>query len=208
MECPVCYTNKTSCKLVCGHEFCKDCVKAWYYKCDEPSCPMCRRVMYFKGMNKVTKAWDKERITQRNEDAFNQAFDEIFFEDDENQVDLSGYDTQEEPESDSDSDESDASWETFSEKSEVSSENPFAFDPAKDYYTEFIMGEIKLLQKDYQKAMELDVDFDWYMENFEFHGKTFIIEDDVFPHVKFLFVSKYNSVVRNNMTGKKFLATV
>jgi hypothetical protein len=207
MECPVCYTNKTSCKLVCGHAFCKDCVKTWYHKCEEPSCPMCRRVMYFKGMNKVIRVWEKERIIKKNEDAFNQAFDEIFEDDDDNEIYMSGYDTQEEsepePESEyeSDSDDSDGSWETTSDNHE----NKFDFDPVRDYYTEFIMGEIKLLQKDYQKAMELDVDFEWYMDNFEFSGKTFIIEDDVFPHVKFLFVSKHKSMSRNKRSCKRVL---
>ena len=60
MECPVCYSSAASCNLVCGHAFCNDCVKEWYNKSDEQNCPMCRKGMYFKGMYKVRKEWDKE----------------------------------------------------------------------------------------------------------------------------------------------------
>ena len=213
MECPVCYTDKSACKLVCGHEFCKDCVKSWYYKCDEPSCPMCRRAMYFKGMNRVTRAWDKERIIKKNEEAFNQAFDEIFFEDDENEIDPDGYDTQE-YDSESDSDDSASSWETSSEQEYPETEMDAGVTtsssyPIRDYYTEFIMGEIKMLQKDYQKAMELDVDFDWYLDNIDYlcieNGKTVYIEDDIFPHTKLLFVSKHTSMSRNKRSCKRVL---
>lgn len=206
MECPVCYTDKSSCKLVCGHEFCKSCVKTWYYKCEEPSCPMCRRDMYFKGMNKVIKVWENERAFKKNEDAFNQAFDEIFFEDDEE-----SFESESESESEYDSD----SWETSSEQEYpvepavpvVTEENPFAFDPTVDYYTEFIMGEIKMLQKDYQKAMELGVDFEWYLDNIDYFdiipSLTVYTEDDIFPHMKNLFVSNHKSVFRNKRSGKR-----
>jgi hypothetical protein len=34
--------------------------------------------MYFKGMGKLVQKWEAERIEKKNEDAFNQAFDEIF----------------------------------------------------------------------------------------------------------------------------------
>ena len=208
MECPVCYTDNSSCKLVCGHEFCKSCVKTWYYKCEEPSCPMCRRDMYFKGMNRIVKVWENERAIKKNEDAFSQAFDEIFFEDDEESF---------ESETESDSDESDDSdsWETSSEQEypvepevpEFTEENPFAFDPTMDYYTEFIMGEIKMLQKDYQKAMELGVDFEWYLDNIDYFlivpSQTVVIYDDIFPHTKNLFVSNHKSMFRNNRSGKR-----
>ena len=202
MECPVCYTDKSSCKLVCGHEFCKSCVKTWYYKCEEPSCPMCRRDMYFKGMNRVVKVWETERTIKKNEDAFSQAFDEIFLEDEEDS------------EWESESDDSD-SWETSSEQEypvepevpAVTEENPFTFDTTRDYYTEFIMGEIKMLQKDYQKAMELGVDFEWYLDNIDYFliipDQTVMIEDDVFPHMKNLFVSNHKSMFRNKRSGKR-----
>ena len=200
MECPVCYTDKSSCKLVCGHEFCKSCVKTWYYKCEEPSCPMCRRDMYFKGMNRVVKVWETERAIKKNEDAFSQAFDEIFLEDEEDS------------EWESESDDSD-SWETSSEQEyPVEPEVPavteeFTFDTTRDYYTEFIMGEIKMLQKDYQKAMELGVDFEWYLDNIDYFliipDQTVMIEDDVFPHMKNLFVSNHKSMFRNKRSGKR-----
>jgi hypothetical protein len=185
MECPVCYSDKANCNLVCGHAFCKDCVKTWYYKCDEPSCPMCRRNLYFKGMHKVVNEWDKERILKKNEEAFNQAFEDIFDESDE------------EEEEDSDSD----SWETMSGESDMFP------DYNKELYSQYMLEEIKLLQKEYQKAEELGLDFEWYYENSWFFdiepSKTVYVEDDVFPHFKNLFVSNHKSVMQNKHIGKR-----
>ena len=42
-ECAVCYSEVATCKLVCKHSFCKSCVKTWYQKSEEPTCPMCRQ---------------------------------------------------------------------------------------------------------------------------------------------------------------------
>lgn len=71
MECPVCYTNDCNCKLVCGHSFCKSCIKDWYMKTDsEPTCPMCRSNLYFKGMSKVVNKWDIEFEEQKWEDIY------------------------------------------------------------------------------------------------------------------------------------------
>lgn len=106
-ECAVCYCEQATCKLVCNHSFCKTCVKTWYQKSDEPTCPMCRRVMYFKGLHKLSEKWEDERIEKLNEEAFNTAFDAIFEE---------GSDYSE---SEEDS-ESDSDWETSSEYSEES----------------------------------------------------------------------------------------
>ena len=64
-ECAVCYSATANCTLVCKHAFCKDCVKEWYHKSDDPTCPMCRRAMYFKGMYKVAETWEKERNERR-----------------------------------------------------------------------------------------------------------------------------------------------
>ena len=61
MECPICYSSKCSCTLACGHSFCHGCVKQWYTSTEnEPSCPMCRKSMYFKGMHRVVDQWEKE----------------------------------------------------------------------------------------------------------------------------------------------------
>ena len=185
MECPVCYNCKATCTLVCNHAFCKECVKAWYYKCDEPSCPMCRRSLYFKGMHKVAQEWDKERSIQKNEDVFNQVFDDIFEEDSE-----FGSDTESEAGSDSNS------WETASHENENENDSePEREYTNRDYYSEYILGEIVLLQKAYQKAEELGLDFEWYYHNSWFFdiepSRTVYIEDDVFPHFKNLFVSNH-----------------
>lgn len=56
-ECPVCYTNDATRRLICTHSFCDSCVKEWYLK--NPTCPMCRRSLYFKGMRHVAKYWEK-----------------------------------------------------------------------------------------------------------------------------------------------------
>ena len=109
-ECAVCYCEQATCKLVCNHSFCKTCVKTWYQKSDEPTCPMCRRVMYFKGLHKLSEKWEDERIEKLNEEAFNTAFDAIFEE---------GSDYSE---SEEDSEE-DSDWETSSEYSDESTWN-------------------------------------------------------------------------------------
>lgn len=168
---------------------------------------MCRREMYFKGMYKVAREWEKERVDKKNEEAFSQAFDEIFEE----------YSDSESEYSDSESDTD--SWETWSD-SEPETESdvpppPPVFEtsetssgPWKDgHYSDFILYEIKLLQKEYKKSMELGVDFDWYLDNYGFFviedPPTVYIEDDVFPHMKNLFVSNHKSMVRNKRSGKR-----
>jgi hypothetical protein len=164
--------------------------------------------MYFKGMRKFVNMWDEERVQQKNEEAFNQAFEDIF--DDESDIDYS----------DSESDaSSDSSWET-SDDLDVSNiesddeeekphqvQEPIYFPVESDVYSNFILDEIKSLQKDYQKAMELGLDFDWYLENFLYFdiepSKTMYIEDDIFPHFKNLFVSNHKNMVRNKRLGKR-----
>ena len=82
-ECPICYNNQTSCSLVCGHSFCRVCVKSWYYKStDQCTCPMCRRDLYFKGMNNVIIKWEEERRGEQLQDLFARAFDEALLEED------------------------------------------------------------------------------------------------------------------------------
>ena len=81
-DCGVCYTNEPRCKLVCGHAFCYQCVKNWYQKSEEPSCPMCRGSLYFRNMMSHVDRWIDERIEAYNEECFNAALEEIFNEDD------------------------------------------------------------------------------------------------------------------------------
>ena len=81
-DCGVCYTNEPRCKLVCGHAFCYQCVKNWYQKSEDPSCPMCRGSLYFRKMRSHVEKWDDERDKTYNEECFNNALEELFDEDD------------------------------------------------------------------------------------------------------------------------------
>ncbi len=83
MECPVCYCEDACCHLVCGHSFCQGCTKEWWLKSTEPSCPMCRAPLYFKGMRKVAERWENEKDQQIKETVYSRIFDEIleFMED-------------------------------------------------------------------------------------------------------------------------------
>jgi hypothetical protein len=162
---------------------------------------MCRRKIYFKGMNNIVNAWETERIHKKNEEAFNQAFDCIFDEDEDE--DEQEFNTGSDYESDTMSDTD--SWETCDGDEQITS--PFVLNAEKDYYSEFILGEIMHLQKEYQKAVEIGVDFDWYLDNFDYiyieQQNTTIIEDDVFPHTKNLFVSNHKNLIRNKRSGKR-----
>lgn len=79
-ECGICYCDGSQCKLVCGHKFCKGCIKEWYHKGTNPSCPMCRRSLYFKGLYKLAPRWAEEREEQAEEDAWLEQVNEIFEE--------------------------------------------------------------------------------------------------------------------------------
>jgi hypothetical protein len=187
-ECPVCYSANASCKLVCGHGFCNACVKTWYFKSEEPSCPMCRRKMYFKGMWKLTDEWIQERIDQKNQTMFGEAFEDIFDEES---------DSESETGSETDSDASEESWETCSSDS----------SDYKEFYSQFMLAEIVRLQKDYKKAMELGLDFEWYMYNMDYFDIVYEprveVFDDIFPHEKNMFVSKYPHTLQNKRSGKR-----
>jgi Ring finger domain len=74
MECSVCYCNVPNCKLVCGHSFCRDCVKTWYLKGAEATCPMCRKNLYFKRM--PIKKWRRDAEEEKKNVIFQEAFDE------------------------------------------------------------------------------------------------------------------------------------
>jgi len=165
--------------------------------------------MYFKGMYKVAETWEQERNDKKNEDVFNEAFEAIF-EGDE-------FSSDEDTESDA---ESDVSWETWGGSQmdeldvatdevtslEIPITTPLWSPPSTtDYYSEFLLQEIMELQKDYQKAMDIGMDFDVYLENLEYvfieTVKSVWTEDDNMP--KNLFVSKHKNMIRNKRLGKR-----
>lgn len=67
----MCYENATNCTLVCGHKFCKACVKTWYMK--GGSCPMCRKKVHYRRM--PIKKWIKEANEAKKEEVFQEAFE-------------------------------------------------------------------------------------------------------------------------------------
>lgn len=82
MECPVCYENTINCTLVCGHQFCKSCVKTWYTKTwntkDDDNngcagCPMCRRNVHYRRM--PIKKWKKEAYEAKKAEVYQEAFE-------------------------------------------------------------------------------------------------------------------------------------
>jgi hypothetical protein len=164
--------------------------------------------MYFKGMRKVIGVWEQERIDKKNEEAFGQAFDEIFFEEDtssfDDDEDVSTTSEEEGWETDNEEEEPTGGYHTQEEDDEPP---PPLFTSWKFNYSQFILEEIKQLQKDYQKAMDLGVDFDWYLDNIEYFDiekpGNMYIEDDVFPHMKNLFVSRYTGVSRNKRNSAR-----
>ena len=81
MECPICYTNFPTCKYLCGHSFCKTCTKDWFTKCDEPSCPMCRKPIYFKGIHKKKEEWEEERIENMFQRVYSEVIEDIMDDD-------------------------------------------------------------------------------------------------------------------------------
>jgi hypothetical protein len=107
MECAVCYCNQARCKLICKHSFCKSCVKDWYYASEEPSCPMCRGRLYFKGMYKVVDQWEQERFDKKNEESFAEVFDSLFEPEDPEEDDPEEDDPEEEDPEEEDPEEED-----------------------------------------------------------------------------------------------------
>ena len=80
MECPVCYCSQASCKLACGHSFCSSCVKTWYIKCSDsatPSCPMCRKKIYFRGINNKIDEWENEHRENMFQKVFEERLEEL-----------------------------------------------------------------------------------------------------------------------------------
>ncbi len=75
MECPVCYENSVNCTLVCGHKFCKSCVKTWYLKGSDGGCPMCRRKVHYRRM--PTRKWREEAFENKLNEVYQESFDEL-----------------------------------------------------------------------------------------------------------------------------------
>lgn len=83
MECAICYKectpNRTKKLILCGHEFCNECSKEWFFKAEDPSCPLCRRPFIFRGLLSSQQSWLNEKAEkQENDDSeFHQMFDYI-----------------------------------------------------------------------------------------------------------------------------------
>lgn len=80
MECSVCYCETANCNLTCGHSFCFSCVKEWYHKCSEPTCPMCRQPLNFKGLHRLEERWSEDARQQQIDDLFGEYLDEMLDE--------------------------------------------------------------------------------------------------------------------------------
>lgn len=74
-DCPVCYEKLANCKLVCGHRFCTSCVKTWYMKGSESSCPMCRKKIHYRRM--PIKKWNNEAEKEKKQQIFQDCFDDL-----------------------------------------------------------------------------------------------------------------------------------
>lgn len=71
----MCYDNTVNCKLVCGHRFCKSCVKAWYLKGTNSTCPMCRKKVHYRRM--PIKKWKAEAEEEKKQQVFQECFDNM-----------------------------------------------------------------------------------------------------------------------------------
>lgn len=219
-ECAICYCEQATCKLVCNHSFCKSCVKSWYEKSDEPTCPMCRRRLYFKGLHRVSQKWEEERNDKINEESFKDAFDSIFEE--------SEYDEESDGDEEDDSEDGDSVWETDSEdehetvpvppaavqttEPESAWEDDWNSDSVTSekfskYWSDDILEDIKDLEKQYKKAMNFGVTLEEYYDNidyFEMIEKTMSwVLYSVFAHEKNLFVSNHKNMIQNKRTGSR-----
>ena len=74
-SCVVCYTEHEKIKLVCNHSFCYDCIKQWYLK--NPSCPMCRSPLYFRGFYKIRNKWNQEQQEKQFNEIYEECVDDI-----------------------------------------------------------------------------------------------------------------------------------
>ena len=69
-DCSICYEKDPKCRLVCGHTFHHECIKTWYMKGTNVSCPMCRNNICFRGMFKKREKWENERREQQFADIY------------------------------------------------------------------------------------------------------------------------------------------
>ena len=76
----MCYCETANCNLTCGHSFCFACVKEWYHKCSEPTCPMCRQTLNFKGLHRLEEKWSEEARYQQVDELFSEFIDEVLDE--------------------------------------------------------------------------------------------------------------------------------
>jgi len=76
MECPVCYSGKAFNTFTCGHHLCTSCTERWYLHHDEPTCPMCRKDICFRGVTRVKKKMELERRHQVYVDIMNELMTE------------------------------------------------------------------------------------------------------------------------------------
>jgi hypothetical protein len=82
-ECCVCYDDLCSGRcttMKCGHKMHTKCIKTWYLKNEDPTCPMCRGPFRFKGFLGTLDKWEAERDDfedQIIEDHFERLFENI-----------------------------------------------------------------------------------------------------------------------------------
>lgn len=74
MECPICYESiSKGTTLKCGHCLHTKCLKEWYMKSEEPSCPLCRHFVF-----KVD--WEKQKCESDDEEVLIDYIDTMFDE--------------------------------------------------------------------------------------------------------------------------------
>ena len=208
MECAVCYCNASNCKLVCGHSFCRQCVKDWYQKGSEQTCPMCRHKLYFKGMYKLLQVWEEERFEQQRDEAFAEAIDQIFAEDEDEELDLDedGDTLMAEPmeidgdlEQDEEADDEESVWKTDSE-AESESDCPCELCQEDEEYegwswdsTDSRLADISDIQDQFNRFFRVGLCPSIFVQAYV-EGAVFVYDQawwEDFPVKKNLFVSKH-----------------
>ena len=188
MECAVCYCNSANCKLVCGHSFCRQCVKDWYQKGSEQTCPMCRHRLYFKGMYKVIPIWEEERFEQQRDQAFAEAVDQILEEDEDGDPLMA-----DSMEIDDEDDDDESIWETASESESESDCADDEYEGWSFHSSDSRLSEIADIQDQFNIFCNIGIDpsifVQAYAEGAVFDSDTFWWDD--FPVKKDLFVSKH-----------------
>ena len=77
MECPVCYKECPSTKMVCGHSMCRECISNWYQKGCNRDCPMCRKPIAFRGLSRLKQEWDEKNYEDKYSEVLGECIDEI-----------------------------------------------------------------------------------------------------------------------------------